>query len=341
MKNPKLKIFGQPHDDVLLATDRRYKHYIANEDRIILKDGFLFRKYYGETGSVKFYQIFIPKQLVNEVLRSLHGEFGKHPGFTKTIIAFREKYYEQNLVQLIREWAMSCEQCIKEMRINPRLTRPPLQNSNEYITAPEDAKQIYLVPGLPTSGGYEKIVTAMNALSRYLFCLPDIKSSATTIVKVIVNIMTKHAYLPTTLISDKCTAFISHVIKEVAGVLGITLKNATTKHAQTIELLERSHASIKQSLKIETGERRSLWHKYVSLAVLNYNTSYHSSIGCEPSKVFHARIPYNILDLKMGIPPQKILSPDSENAQDVPEQTEIIFQDVRRNAMQACIKYKA
>ena len=103
--------------------------------------------------------------------------------------------------------------------------------------------------------------------------------------------MTKHAYLPKTLISDKGTAFTSRVIKEAAGVLGITLKHATTKHAQTIGLVERSHVSIKHSLKIETGERRSLWHNYVSIAVLNYNTSYHASIGCEPSGVFHGRIP--------------------------------------------------
>ena len=127
----------------------------------------------------------------------------------------------------------------------------------------------------------------------------------------------------------------------MAGVIGITLKHATTKHAQTIGLLERSHASIKQALKIETGERRSLWHKYVSIAVLNYNTSYHTSIGCEPSRVFHGRIPYKIFDLKIGIRPQKILSPDSQVAQDVLEQTEMIFQDVRKNAMQAYIKYKA
>ena len=44
LKNLKLKILGQPHDDVLLATDRRFKHYKANEDRIILKVGLLFRK---------------------------------------------------------------------------------------------------------------------------------------------------------------------------------------------------------------------------------------------------------------------------------------------------------
>ena len=223
----------------------------------------------------------------------------------------------------------------------PNSPPPTLQNPNEPITAPEDAMQIDLVPGLPLSDGYETIVTAMDVFSHYLFAYPTSNQDATTIAKVIINIMTKHAYLPTTLISDKGTAFTSHVIKEVAGVLGITLKHATTKHAQTIGLLERSHASIKQSLRIETGQRRSLWHKYIIIAVLNYNTSYHSSIGCEPSRVFHGRIPYNIIDIKMGSRPQKIPSPFSEIAQDVLEQTEMIFQDVRRNAMQAYIKYKA
>ena len=87
----KVKILGQPHDEVLMMTDSRYKNYKANEDRISLNDDPLFRKYFGETSNVKYYQILIPKQLVNEVLRSLHGEFGKHPGISKTIIAYREK----------------------------------------------------------------------------------------------------------------------------------------------------------------------------------------------------------------------------------------------------------
>ena len=40
LKNLKLKTLGQPYDNVLLTADRRFKHYKANEDRIILKDGF-------------------------------------------------------------------------------------------------------------------------------------------------------------------------------------------------------------------------------------------------------------------------------------------------------------
>ena len=43
----------------------------------------------------------------------------------------------------------------------------------------------------------------------------------------------------------------------------------------------------------------------------------------------------------MGILPRKIPAPDSQIAQDVLEQTELIFQDVRKNTMQAFIKYKA
>ena len=93
----------------------------------------------------------------------------------------------------------------------------------------------------------------------------DAKKSA----KDIINNITRHAVLPTTLISDKGSAFALDVNKEVAVVLGITLKHATTKHAQTIGLLKQCQTSIKQALKIEKGERRSLWHKYISIAVLN------------------------------------------------------------------------
>ena len=110
LKNIKFKILDQPCDEVLIMTDSRYKNYKANEDRIILKDGLLFRKYFGETGSVKFYQMLIPKQLVKEVLRSLHRELGNHPGIYKTIIAYTEKYCFPKTAQLIREWVISYEQ---------------------------------------------------------------------------------------------------------------------------------------------------------------------------------------------------------------------------------------
>ena len=99
----------------------------------------------------------------------------------------------------------------------------------------------------------------------------------------------------------KGSVFVSQVIDEVAEILGINLKHATMKQAQTIGVLERAHATIKTSLKMVSGEYRKQCHKYLPIAILNYNTTYQSSIDCEPSRVFHGRVPHNILDHKLGL----------------------------------------
>ena len=70
------------------------------------------------------------------------------------------------MAQLNRECVMSCEQCIKESRIDRSLNRSPPQNPNGHIIAPKDAMQIDLVPELQPSDGYENIMTAMDVFSR-------------------------------------------------------------------------------------------------------------------------------------------------------------------------------
>ena len=52
-------------------------------------------------------------------------------------------------------------------------------------------------------------------------------------------------------------------------------------------------------------------------------------------------IPNDILHLKMELRPQQARIPTSQTVLDVPVQTQMIYQDVRRNSMQAYIKSKA
>ena len=138
---------------------------------------------------------------------------------------------------------------------------------------------------------------------------------------------------------------MSQVINEAAEVVGITLQYATTKHAQTFGMLERTHTSLKKTVKIETGERRSLWHNYVNIEVLNYDISYHKSIGYEPSTAFHGRFACDVLDLKQGIRPQRKSAPNSQIEEAFLIQTDMNFYDNRKNTMQAYMidsyKYKA
>ena len=212
------------------------------------------------------------------------------------------------------------------MRLDKRLNRPPVQNPSEHITAPEDAMQIDLVPELHPSIGYQNTVSAMDVFLSFLFAYPTTNQDGRTVFRVIfINIRTKHAYFMTAIISYKRSAFVSQVIKEVAGVLGISPPHAYPKHTRTIGMFERTHASLKKALKVETSERRSMRHNYVNIAVLNYNTTYHTSIVCEPSPVVHRPVPYKVLDLKRVIRPQKPYILYFQNAQDVFGQTEIIY----------------
>ena len=93
--------------------------------------------------------------------------------------------------------------------------------------------------------------------------------------------MSRHLYIPTVILTDKGSQFRSEVVNQIAQMLVTRINHASTKHAQTKGRTERTHASLKTSLKSSTGERRSMLHKYVQIAVMNYNTSYHETLGCE------------------------------------------------------------
>ena len=198
-----------------------------------------------------------------------------------------------------------------------------------------------ILPNLPTSGGYDHIITAIDVCSRYLFAYPVTRITATAVSIVIMDILCKHTYFPTAIITDLGTQFNAQVTHEVAAVLGIEQKHATMKRAQTKGLLERTHASVKTHLKAATGEFRNNWHKYLPLAVLNHNNTYHASLGCELSRVFHGRIPHNILDYKLGYNPNPGYQPQTDIAEEIHKRMKILLDQTKSNFMHSHLKYKA
>ena len=240
-----------------------------------------------------------------------------------------------------RKRIQGCDICIEDKRIPNSSITPELLNLPERDLGPEDSMQIDLLPKLPPSGGYENIITTMDVFSRYLFAYPVTDASATNTAKVIIDLMTTHTYLPTALITDKGTAFTSKLVAEIAQILGNQIKCATTKHPQTIgKQLERTHASLKTNLKMASEDYWRQWHKYLPLAVLIYNTTYHATLGCEPSRIFHGRIPYNILDHKLGLNPNSKVLPTTDFADELQRRTQILIDTTKKNIMQSYLKYK-
>ena len=324
-------------DEQILLNDARSMHYSRNKKRIIIKDDILYRQYYNDIGEVSLLLVFLPGQLLKKLL---HGTAGKHPGISKMMQEIRQKYYFPSIATYVRNWVRDCEICIQDKRINNTRITPELIHIPEWDLGPEDLMQIDLLPELPPSWGYENIITAKDVFSRYAFAYPVSNPTAVNTAKVMIDIMTRHAYSPTLIILDKGSVFISQVIHEVAEILGISLKLATTKHAQTIGVLERAHVTIKTSLKMASGEYRKQWHKYLPIAILNYYTTYHSSIDCEPSRVFHGSVPHNILDHKHGLRFNPNTALTTDFAEESLRRTKILYDKTQKNVMQSYMKYK-
>ena len=140
--------------------------------------------------------------------------------------------------------------------------------------------------------------------------------------------------MPLLILSEKKRSQLSsEIVAEITEILEVQISHASTKHAQTIGILERTYASIKTALKISTGERRSMWHNYVQIAVMNYNTTYHETLGCYFSTVFHGRLPYTVLALKLGIKPKQKTTPNSDIAEQLQKQTDEVRATAKDNIM--------
>ena len=200
--------------------------------------------------------------------------------------------------------------------------------------------QTDLLPELAPGGGYGNLITAVDMFSRYAFAYPVSNPTAVNTANVILDIMTRQAYLPTLIKTDKRSVFVSQVTQEVAKTIGINLKHALTKHAQTNGVLERAHTTIKTSLKMASGDYRKQWNKYLPIAILNYNTTYHSSFDGEPSRVFHGRFPHSFLDHKLELRFNPNIAPTTDFAENLLRRTKILYDKTRKNVMQSYINYK-
>ena len=241
-----MRLFHEENDNHL-KTEPRGRNLLRHEERRVVQDEALLRKYYGEDGTVTHHQILIAKHIIPDLLSALHGKMNKHPGITKTIPECRPKYYYPGLARKIRAWGINCFDCIANARIDIEQIRPKMLSKTEIAFGPEDCLEVDILPNLPSSNGYKHIITMMDVVSQYLFAYPTEDMTAKIVGRCIIDVMTRHCYLPTSILSDKRSQLCSDFVNLIAQTLDVRISLASTKLAQTIGILERTHASLKRT----------------------------------------------------------------------------------------------
>ena len=208
--------------------------------RVIIKYDILSRQYYTDHGEVSHLQVLLPGQLLKVLRQSLHGTDGKHQGISQMMQKNRQKFYFPSIATYVRNCVPDCERCtqdkrIKNTRITPELFHIPEWDLRPEISCTSTYCRIYhLVEGRRINLQQLTFFREMHLLKQFL---PN--PTAANTLKAIIDVTTRHAFLPTLTITDKGSVFVSQVRREVGQVLGLNVKHATTKHAQTIGVLER------------------------------------------------------------------------------------------------------
>ena len=322
-------------------TDEEEK-YIKQFPRLMIDKGVLCREFYDDTGKVSAYQAVVPKHLRTELLYRLHNTKLKgHHGLMKTITEFRERFYFPGFTETLINHIKNCLTCVQSKPIPESHRTPPLGTMMTDAGLPADALQIDIVGQLPDSAGYRYILTAIDVFSRYLFAIPLRQQSAEATARALVGIFLSHSYLPTTIITDQGSNFTSAMMKELTDLLEIQLKHATVKHPQTVGTVERSHAALKKTLKIFQNMKATNWHTFVNYACYSHNTSYHSSIKCAPSLLFHGRDPNTPLDLRYGPSRNRKPVTQSQYVTEVKNNMAELNAQVKHNAVEAYLRYRS
>lgn len=218
-------------------------------------------------------RIVIPESLRAEVLDILHTG---HQGDTKCILLARESVFWPGISNDIRQLVKDCELCNKHQPEQPKL--PIMQPDLPTRPWEKLGTDIFGFKG-------NKYLTIVDYYSRYpvIRLLSDI--TADTVCNHFTSVLAEYG-LPSTIIADFGTQYISEKFKKNCERNGITLTFSSPYHHQANSLAERSVGICKKlwkkAVEGSTCPYTSLWMYRVTPLDNKLPSPYELLFGCKP-----------------------------------------------------------
>lgn len=165
---------------------------------------------------------------------------------------------------------------------------------------------------LPEShDGKRYLLVLMKYLSKWVVAVPLTSFETSSIVQVLLYEVVLKFSLPTRLISDNGTNYISEAMSVVCTRLGISRSLTSVEHPQSDGLVERMNRTLKTSLSIVVGNDMRTWAQHLPFVVFAYSTAKQSSTKFSPFEVMFGR-KAAVLPI---LPSQEVVNPKTYAAQ--------------------------
>lgn len=222
------------------------------------------------------------------IITELHGE--GHVGRDKTLQLVAASYFWPILRKDVERFVERCRAC--------QLSKGQASNAGLYLPLPVPTQpwtdvSMDFVLGLPcTQRGSDSIFVVVDRFSKMAHFIPCKRT--TNAVKV-AQLFFKEVYrlhgLPTSIVSDRDTRFLSHFWRSVLKLLGTSLDMSTAYHPQTDGQTEVTNRSLGNMLRSVVGENIRSWETHFPQVEFAYNHSVNRSLGFSPFHVVYGVMP--------------------------------------------------
>ena len=230
-------------------------------------------------------KICVPSDLVTEVLREIHVQpSSAHPGIRRTMELIRRYYYIPQLRATVERYLRNCQMCkrIKAPRDRKNGLLHPLPIPDQRW---KDLS-MDLITGLPKSKSFDAIFTICCRLSKHRPYVPVSDENEGTSAKSLADVLLKEVYrhrgLPSSIVSDRGTQFVSALWKCLCKRLCIKATYSTAYHPETDGQTERANQDVETKLRAYCNEQQDNWVDYISMVEFADNNQESASTGISP-----------------------------------------------------------
>lgn len=251
---------------------RQYYYYRANF-KIVNFAGV------SKVARIKDGRIMATKPNVFTIIKDLHTACG-HKGEKKTYKKISE-HYANIPMTVIKSFISQCERCAEKSKKS---------NSAGIVVRPITVKelnqrgQVDLVDfqSLP-DGEFKFILNYQEHLTKFRFLLPLKSKTAIEVANALLKIFLQFG-APHVLQSDNGREFTAGIIKELGSLWAdLVLVNGRPRHPQSQGSVERSNASLKESIVAWMRDNKtSSWSVGLPFVQWALNTTYHEAIKMQP-----------------------------------------------------------
>uniref|UniRef100_A0A3B1J8K5 Gypsy retrotransposon integrase-like protein 1 n=1 Tax=Astyanax mexicanus TaxID=7994 RepID=A0A3B1J8K5_ASTMX len=270
------------------------KVLIRQWDRLVEREGVLYRRAYPSGRGSEYFQLLLPQCLQKEVLHSVHDDHG-HQGTERTLQLLRDRCFWPNMTQDVERWCQQCQRCTLGKAVQPKVRafQGTLQAAH-----PNEILAIDFTILEPASDGKENVLILTDIFTKYTQAIATKDQRASTVAWALVQHWFHRFGPPVRIHSDQGRNFESLLIKQLCKVYSIQKSRTTSYRPQGNGQCERFNRTLHDLLRTLPVEEKRHWPRHLPQLTFAYNTTPHQTTGQTPHFLmfgYHPRLPVDFL----------------------------------------------